>query len=138
MTTHTGTLIKDVDGPLDALAAPAPAPGIRYRELDALRGLAALVVLVYHFRMMWADSLEWFGWHKWFNLSIMALASGPESVNLFFLLSAFVLALPYLKGDGLEYPAYLARRVIRIYGPYLFALALAVAGNARAALLVRS
>jgi len=59
-------------------------------------------------------------------------------VNLFFLLSAFVLALPYLKGDGLEYPAYLARRVIRIYGPYLFALALAVAGNARAALLVRS
>jgi peptidoglycan/LPS O-acetylase OafA/YrhL len=84
MTTQTGTLIKR----------------------DSLRDLPALVVLVYHFRMMWADCLEWFGWHKWINLSIMSLASGHESVNLFFLLSAFVLSLPYLRGNGLGYPAF--------------------------------
>ena len=47
---------------------------------------------------------------------------------LFFLLSGFVLSVPYLRGKGQAYPVYLIRRILRIYAPYLAALALAVAG----------
>ena len=122
--TNSNDALNNVfECPLEPPVAPDRAQSFRYRE-------AALVVVVYHFRMMWAGSLAWYGWHKWVNLSVLLLASGPESVILFFLLSAFVLSLPYLKGNGPTYPAFISRRVLRIYGPYLFALALAVAGNA--------
>ena len=47
---------------------------------------------------------------------------------LFFLLSGFVLSVPYLRGKGQAYPVYLIRRILRIYAPFLAALALAVLG----------
>jgi peptidoglycan/LPS O-acetylase OafA/YrhL len=40
---------------------------------------------------------------------------------------AALLSIPYLRGKGQPYPVYLVRRILRIYAPYLFALALAVA-----------
>jgi peptidoglycan/LPS O-acetylase OafA/YrhL len=46
----------------------------------------------------------------------------------FFLLSGFVLSLPFLRGKGQPYPTFISRRVLRIYVPYLGALALAIAG----------
>jgi peptidoglycan/LPS O-acetylase OafA/YrhL len=47
---------------------------------------------------------------------------------LFFTLSGLVLALPYVHGRAQPYPIYLGRRILRIYGPYLAALALSILG----------
>ncbi len=91
----------------------------RFPELDALRGLAATLVVFHHFQQVWIPSE---------SPSITLTPHG--SVPLFYLLSGFVLAIPFLKGKGQPYSTFLTRRVIRIYCPYLCALALSVAGAA--------
>ena len=101
-------------------------PELRFTELDSLRGLAALTVVLYHFRMMWFSNGSPPRWLKLAN----PITAGHEAVMLFFLLSGFVLSIPYLRGKGQPYPVYVLRRILRIYAPYLFALALAVAGAA--------
>ena len=53
---------------------------------------------------------------------------GNEAVLLFFVLSGFVLALPYLRGTSQPYIPFVLRRIARIYLPYLAGLALAVLG----------
>jgi len=110
-------------------AARAAAPdGPRFRELDSIRGIAALIVVFHHFFYMWFYSLmvrtdlRGILWYP--------LVAGHESVILFFLLSGFVLSVPYLRGSGQSYPIFLLRRILRIYCPYLCALGLAVAANA--------
>ncbi len=101
--------------------------GIRYTELDALRGVAALTVIFHHFRLMWYG---YGGGSQWWQKLISLFTAGHEAVMLFFLLSGFVLSVPLLRGKGQAYPVYLTRRVLRIYGPYFFALVLALAGAA--------
>ncbi len=54
--------------------------------------------------------------------------AGREAVLLFFALSGFVLALPYLSGRDRSYEEYAIRRVFRIYLPYIVAVALGFAG----------
>jgi peptidoglycan/LPS O-acetylase OafA/YrhL len=54
------------------------------------------------------------------------LVAGHQAVILFFLLSGFVLTLPYKKEGSLNYGRFLLKRVCRIYLPYLGALALAI------------
>lgn len=100
-------------------------PAQRYHELDSLRGLAALTVVFHHFRSMWGGAVQ----ARWLNI-FSPFTAGREAVMLFFLLSGFVLATPYLRGKGRPYWVYLRRRVVRIYGPYLFALTLALAAAA--------
>ncbi len=56
--------------------------------------------------------------------------SGYQAVVFFFLLSGFVLALPYTVGRAQPYFDFVLRRIVRIYLPYLAALVLAVAGAA--------
>ncbi|WP_433963849.1 acyltransferase family protein [Tunturiibacter gelidiferens] len=92
-----------------------------------MRGLAALVVVFHHFYLMF--------YRAQFQSSpitslIYPLVAGRESVMLFFVLSGFVLALPLMKRKTASYPTYVWKRVLRIYGPYLGALALAVAACA--------
>jgi peptidoglycan/LPS O-acetylase OafA/YrhL len=89
----------------------------RIPQLTSLRGLAAVLVVLHHFQLM--D-------HK--PRSPLVHLSPHGSVPLFFLLSGFVLAIPYLKGKQGTYPTFFIRRVIRIYCPYLCGLALSVAG----------
>lgn len=93
------------------------SPPKRFPQLDALRGLAAALVVLHHFQLMG---------HSW-RAPIVHL-SPHGSVPLFFLLSGFVLAIPYLKGRQGTYLSFFTRRVIRIYCPYLCGLALSVAG----------
>jgi peptidoglycan/LPS O-acetylase OafA/YrhL len=104
----------------------------RYHELDALRGLAASIVVVMHFH----DLL--FGKDRRLHFSHLKLAllylaspfrSGESAVTLFFVLSGFVLALPILAGKKTPYPIYALRRIVRIYLPYLPALLLAIVGD---------
>lgn len=104
----------------------------RLGQLDALRGLAALTVILGHFCAAYVDETKiWHGPKS----GILAygvsriFTSGHQAVLLFFLLSGFVLALPAVNGKPQPYEIYITRRIFRIYVPYLAALALAVLGN---------
>ena len=90
-----------------------------FGELDALRGLAALVVVAHHFVLLGSPTS-----YSKFLLHVMA--NGHSAVMLFFVLSGFVLALPIAEGRVQPYLSYVSRRVCRIYLPYLAGLALAL------------
>ena len=103
----------------------------RFHELDALRGLAATIVVLDHFSSLW----PWEAKPAWLR-GILAsplglLVSGHEAVILFFLISGFVLTLPYLRPAAPGYFVFLVKRAFRIYVPYLAALLLAVLGDAQ-------
>lgn len=103
------------------------------RELDSLRGLAAFTVVIHHFVLMWPQWLPSLGISEFHALPITVvypLYAGHEAVMLFFVLSGLVLSLPYLRRRNQSYPIFLARRTLRIYGPYLGALLAAIAGAA--------
>ena len=103
------------------------APVARYPELDSLRGLAALIVVLHHFVLAQGEQFSSAINHT----PLVLLTRGHESVLVFFLLSGFVLALPYVRHRPSSYPRYLIKRICRIYLPYLAALALAVGLNFR-------
>lgn len=100
----------------------------RFNELDSMRGIAALIVLFSHFVNMFYPAVR--STTGWRSELLYPLIAGHESVMFFFVLSGFVLALPFLRGKSHPYPIFLWRRVLRIYGPYLGALILAIAGCA--------
>jgi len=99
---------------------------IRYPELDAVRGFAALSVLVFHYATMWRPP-EAFD-HGWRSL-LYPFIAGHEAVLLFFLLSGLALS-KMLSGARASFQRYAVRRVTRIYGPYLIALFFSIAGAA--------
>jgi len=118
---------------VDALAPDpgAGAAGRRNAELDGLRGVAALIVVFYHFNYLWKAC----GQPPWVTATLertplALLVSGRASVLLFFVLSGFVLALPWVRGTPERYGVFAVKRVCRIWIPYLAALLLAVLGNA--------
>jgi peptidoglycan/LPS O-acetylase OafA/YrhL len=90
--------------------------------LTGIRGLAAWFVVLYHIRVGAVSYLP--------QQASFVLSKGYLAVDLFFMLSGFVLWLNYsdrLRRDGLcAVPKYLARRVARIWPLHLFILALTV------------
>jgi peptidoglycan/LPS O-acetylase OafA/YrhL len=101
----------------------APAePRADLPALTGIRGLAAWFVVLYHIRLGAAPHLP-----AWTDA---ALSKGYVAVDLFFILSGFVLWLNYsdrLRRDGFKaVPKYLARRAARIWPLHLFILALTV------------
>lgn len=100
--------------------------GKRLSELDSLRGLAALTVLVHHFLEIRVLPDNWIT-----NIlrlpPFYAVSAGYEAVIFFFVLSGFVLALPFLNAkEKISYPGFIIKRVCRIYMPYFFAIILAI------------
>ncbi len=93
--------------------------GRRIIELDSLRGLAAFIVIWHHFRLAFAV-----GEPTWWLRPFFA---GHAAVTLFFVLSGYVLAIPYWRGKQSPYPVYLVRRFFRIYVPYAVAVFVAAA-----------
>jgi peptidoglycan/LPS O-acetylase OafA/YrhL len=125
------------------------APRTRLVALDALRGVAAVIVLVHHVSMT-APSISAAysssanvavfsaGW--WVTLSpLKILFAGPEFVLVFFVLSGFVLVLTPLRRwpwnrsttsapsepQGYDWLAYYPRRIIRLAVPVIVSVALA-------------
>lgn len=89
------------------------------RPLTGLRGIAALWVLVYHaFRL--TEGLD--GIYR-APLALLG-AAGYLGVDIFFVLSGFVIALNYADLQATDYGRYLWKRLARIYPVHLFALAL--------------
>ena len=94
----------------------------RFYELDSLRGLAATIVLFDHFDYLLPPSLHATIEHSPFKV----LVNGHQAVVLFFVLSGFVLTLPYSRPVPLPYRDFLLKRLCRIYLPYLAALVLSI------------
>lgn len=106
----------------------------RYLELDSLRGLAALFVLFYHCLRIFptfdtpdfsTDSSNGFI-IALLNTPLRLFWAGHESVILFFILSGFVLSLPYYRKKTIDYKTYIIKRSFRIYIPYFVATTIAV------------
>jgi peptidoglycan/LPS O-acetylase OafA/YrhL len=99
---------------------------MRYVQLDSLRGLAACSVVLCHSTNVLPgvyDDPRRFWWLT--ETPLAMLRAGHAAVIFFFVLSGFVLSLPFLKGP-VSYPAFLFRRVCRIWIPYATAMVVAV------------
>jgi peptidoglycan/LPS O-acetylase OafA/YrhL len=101
----------------DSTAAPAGRVA-RYRSLDSLRGFGALLVVVHHLARSLPEALQ----ERWRIIALPLLMGGRFAVMLFFVLSGFVLALPYFTGVKVAYLPYLVRRFFRLYPPFAFAV----------------
>ena len=104
----------------------------RLDELDSLRGLAALSVVLYHFKVVWLDDAVpgWTPHHKGIvNFLLLPVSAGHEAVILFFVLSGFVLALPAVNLRPQTYRVFVVRRIFRIYFPCVAALVLGLVAS---------
>ncbi|MEM5631476.1 acyltransferase family protein [Bacillus toyonensis] len=86
----------------------------RIKELDSIRGLAALTVVFGHFCLMLPslpNSIKF--------SPLRFLWAGGEAVIVFYVLSGFVLSMA-LYHSKTNYWGYLIKRFVRIYIPYYF------------------
>jgi peptidoglycan/LPS O-acetylase OafA/YrhL len=92
----------------------------RIEQLDSVRGLASFSVFLHHMYMI----VPVFPLIFWYS-PLRVLVNGHGAVILFFVLSGFVLTLPYLTKSNPRYVPYIIKRFFRIYLPYLIAIAFA-------------
>ena len=112
--------------------------------IDALRGAAALAVLVYHAReILWIGLTEtlrragtpW-DWDAWLGAASLPFRWGHLGVPLFFVISGYCIHRPHVRrlarDPSYRFPLgnYLARRVWRIYPVLMAALVLTAACDA--------
>lgn len=102
-------------------------------RLEALRGIASLWVAVGH-ALIWlsmGDPLKWtaaerhqYGWQAAVGHVLITIFNGNAAVDVFFVLSGFVLTKSLLNGGTTagRYWAYAARRVFRILPAFWFSL----------------
>jgi peptidoglycan/LPS O-acetylase OafA/YrhL len=107
---------SSVESPEDAASVPpVTTRGGRLEWLDSIRGLAALVVLIGHI----AGAFKWPDWAR----NVFLLFDGRVAVTMFFVLSGFVLARPYLgevnTSKRFLLANFLTRRVTRIWLPWV-------------------
>jgi peptidoglycan/LPS O-acetylase OafA/YrhL len=88
----------------------------RLLQLDGLRGLAALSVFLFH-SISLLDRPHWANPHGFFGIPL----DGYAAVDLFFVLSGFVLARSLLASQE-GYVPFVIRRVFRLYPAYWAAL----------------
>lgn len=108
---------------------PAPQePGTRFIHLDALRGIAALTVVLFHYWHVFPESTIPPLLKTLATLpGIRMMFGGAQAVMVFFVLSGYVLSLPYHRGRGPSYRQFAVRRVFRIYVPYVVAISVGAA-----------
>lgn len=93
----------------------------RYKEIDGLRGLAALSVYFSHLIGAFIISSPLF--YKITNSPVHILWHGEAAVTLFFLLSGFVLAIAFLNNDNkINLISFYIKRFLRIYPAFIVAI----------------
>jgi peptidoglycan/LPS O-acetylase OafA/YrhL len=112
-------------GRLDVVLPATGRERMRLGELDSLRGLAALAVSFAHIvgqplgvaaAVIAVISLT----------PLHAFYAGEHAVLFFFVLSGFVLALPFFRGD-VSPTAFVVKRAVRLYPVYLAVIAASIA-----------
>ncbi|MGH1592333.1 acyltransferase family protein (plasmid) [Methylobacterium phyllosphaerae] len=95
---------------------PGSAPAGRWIALDAMRGLAALLVVLYH--------LRW----NWHGYDLLPVRHGFYAVDFFFVLSGFVMAATYggmrTSGDFIRFAVKRAGRLLPLHFAALAAFVL--------------
>ena len=102
---------------------------VYFPEIDGIRFLAISVVILFHAygyflaktQVHFADNLFHYGWIN------QVLLTGDKGVPLFFVLSGFILCMPFAqqyinKGRKVELKKYYLRRVTRLEPPYFIAM----------------
>ncbi|CAH0136687.1 MULTISPECIES: acyltransferase [unclassified Microbacterium] len=98
----------------------------RIASLDGVRGMASLVVVIYHCSLVAMPHLDE-TLSAWLTQSPVKLAfAGTEAVLVFFVLSGFVVTLPVLR-EGFSWIRYYPTRVLRLYLPVWGSVVLATA-----------
>lgn len=107
----------------------------RFGSLDGLRGVAAAVVVVFHvvvsndragaiYKLTETGPLSTF--ETVMNYSpLRILWAGSEAVVVFYVLSGFVLALPFARGAAVPWKYFYPRRLLRLYVPSIASLVFA-------------
>ncbi|MEH7307563.1 acyltransferase family protein, partial [Neobacillus drentensis] len=93
----------------------------RITQLDSIRGLAALSVIFGHILLILPPIPFVLA-----NSPLRIFWAGHEAVVLFFILSGFVLSLPFIKNKKVNYTQFFIRRIFRIYAPYIIAILMAL------------
>ncbi|MFD3683085.1 acyltransferase family protein [Streptomyces sp. NPDC058613] len=115
--------------PTAAVAPPAPATAARLGWLDALRGIAALIVALHHFDVL---RMLPFGGFVWRNFDM-----GVFGVMLFFIVSGYIIPASLERRGDVR--AFWIGRIFRIYPALIAGLAVSMlilpAGDGSVALL---
>lgn len=108
-----------------------PPPAMRFHYVDALRGLAAIAVLICHYRFFFSEGVQ--DWRHDAPLPLYPLLwplyeYGGIAVQMFWTLSGFVFALAYgTHGKNLPIRTFLVHRVARLYPLHLITLCVVAA-----------
>ncbi|PEO40958.1 acyltransferase family protein [Bacillus wiedmannii] len=105
----------------------------RYEELDSIRGISSLIVMIGHHLMVFSVFQNYsYEDNKPFVIYLLKetparliFSSGNESVIIFFVLSGFVLYRSIQKNYD-SYGSFLLKRISRIYIPYIVAIIIAI------------
>jgi exopolysaccharide production protein ExoZ len=120
-TQLSNTLPPRMAFPTAAEGARPPATGARIMALDAIRQIAAFIVLVQHFFLIFEVEAP-----KWLRTGVF---DAKAAVTLFFVLSGYVLALS-MRREPVSMRGYLnfgIRRILRLYPMHIAATLLSLA-----------
>jgi peptidoglycan/LPS O-acetylase OafA/YrhL len=114
---------------------PGVAQSVTYiPELESIRGIAMLLVLFFHLNaiVLWTR-LPRGGYDV--SIALSMIYGGDSGVSLFFVLSAFLLSMPFLAeaagGEPVDLRRYAMRRGLRVLPLYYFAVTVGILWTSR-------